>query len=105
DHLLDQGVVRFARDEHARRHGAALPGVEEGGRGGLRRDQVQVVGVEEDGDRLAAELQVDTLQGLRRGLQDLPPGGDAARETHLVDARVGDRRLGDRVRVPGDGVY
>src|SRR5919197_3898103 len=31
DHLLDQGVVRVARDEHAGRHGAALPGVEEGG--------------------------------------------------------------------------
>src|SRR5256885_13167065 len=41
---------------------------------------------------------------LFRSLHDLLPGGDAAREAHLVDARVGDQRLRDRVRLPGDEV-
>ena len=105
DHLLHQVVVRLARDEDARRHGTALTGVEEGRRRGLRRDDVEVVGVEEDGHRLAAELEVHALQGRGGGGQDLLPGRDAAREAHLVDARVRDQRLGHGVRLAGDEVH
>ncbi len=47
----------------------------------------RAVGVEVDADRLAAELEVDALQRLRRRLHDLLAGADAAGEADLVDAR------------------
>ena len=64
----------------------------------------EVVGVEVDADRLAAQLEEDALQVARRRLDDLAAGGDAAGEAHLVDARVAHQGLGDGGVLPGHEV-
>ena len=63
------------------------------------------VGVVEDDDRcLAAELEVNTLQGRRGRARDLLAGGHIAGERDHRHARVADDSGADRLTVAGDDV-
>ena len=54
--------------------------------------------------RLAAELEVDALEGLGRGLRDLLARRDVAGQRDQADVRMPDDPGADRLPVPGDDV-
>ena len=64
----------------------------------------QVGVVEHDHRRLAAELEMDALDGLRRGRGDLLAGGRVAGERHHVDVGMRDRGADRRLARPGHDV-
>ena len=63
----ERPVVAVAHDDEPRRCGAVLAGVEEAGQLDRLGQSVHVGVVEDEDGRLAAELEVDALHGLRRG--------------------------------------
>ena len=67
-------------------------------------DRGRVGVVEHDHRRLAAELEVDALEGVRRGARDLLAGGDVAGERDQPDVRVADDPGADGLAVAGDDV-
>src|SRR4051795_1256920 len=100
---VDDVVVDLAGGEHARRGGAVLAGVVVADAGDRLEDRVEVDVVEDDDRRLAAELEVDALEGLGGVLGDPLARLDRAGERDDVDAGVlDDRRAG--VVAAGDDV-
>ena len=76
--------------EHASRRGAVLAGVVVAGAGdGLERGR-HVDVVEHHHRRLAAELEVDPLEGVGGIARNPLSGVDRARKRDHVDVRVGD---------------
>ena len=62
--------------------------------GGSRRE-LDVGVVEDDDRRLAAELEVEPLDGVRRDLRDPLAGRGITRDRHHADLRVTDQRVTD----------
>src|SRR5205814_6321257 len=90
--------------EDPRARAAVLACVPEDGerRGGGRALEIRVG--EDDVRRLAAELERDALDRLRRDLADPTPDGGRAREGDLRDVGVRDEPLADHAPWPGDDV-
>jgi len=66
---------------------------------------VHVRVLEDDERGLAAELEVDPFDRLRRALEDLPPGGGVSGEAHHVDLRAPDEGLPDHAARSRDHVH
>lgn len=99
DEALGEVVGHLALDEDAFGAVADLPRIDDA-RGGDRLHRKVEVGIgKHDGRRLAAKLQVDARQVLRRRLHDGDARRHAAGEADEIDARVtGERRPGGAPR-------
>ena len=93
--LRDDVVVDTFVDEDARGRRAVLTGVPVAPdlHGFGDRGRIRVV--EHDHRRLAAELEVDALEVVRRVPRDLLPRLDVARQRHETDVRVADEPVPD----------
>ena len=93
-HGGDEGVEAFFRDQRVVGRDAGLPGVEELAGDEPRRDEVEVRIVVDQRGALAAELQRDRDEVLRRGARDVAADRGRAGEEQVIEL---DRR---RTRVP-----
>ena len=80
------------------------PAWKNAGDDGVRHDLIEVDVVEDDGRRLAAELEMHALQRRRRRRHDALAGDGAAGEADLVDQRALDQRRAELRAVAGDDV-
>ena len=101
----DDVVVDALRGQHARRRGAVLTGVEVAGPGDRLHRELHVGVVEDDHRRLAAELQVDPLQGVRRVLGDPLAGRRRARQRDHVDLGMRHQRRARGIAMAADEVH
>src|SRR5882724_4188387 len=100
---LDELVMAVLAHDDPRERRADLAG-ELGGRPGQgRRGGRDVVVVQDQRGRLAAELEIDPRDPLGTDSGDPAAGGGRAGEADLVDARVADQFLGD-LAIGGDDV-
>ena len=102
--LLEQPVVDLRARHHARGGGAVLARVPVAADLDRLGDRGRVGVVEDDHGRLAAELEVDALEGVRGGAGDLLAGRDVAGERDEPHVRVPDDARADRLAVAGDHV-
>ena len=104
DQLGDEAVVDRALHEQPRARLAALPRRREDPRDHPLDRLVEVGVVEDDVGRLAAELERDRLEMLRRELVDLAAGCRAAGEADVRDRGMRHQRLADLRTQAGDDV-
>src|SRR4029079_2787393 len=99
-----QLVVDLWPGDHTAGRGAVLPGVEVAGDRDPLGHGIQVRVIEHDDRRLAAELQVDALQGVGRVLGDQLARGGVTGERDYPHVLVSYERVADRQAVAGHAV-
>jgi hypothetical protein len=99
DELLEQLVVDLRAGDDPRRRRAVLSGVPVAGDPDPLGDGCRVGVVEDDDRRLAAQLEVDALQRLGRGLRHLPAGRHVAGQRDHAHVGVADDARPDRLAV------
>ena len=103
--LREHVVVDRLADQNPGRRGAVLAGVPVAADLDRLGDLLRVGVVEHDHRRLAAELEVDALQGVARVPRDQLPGLDVAGERHEPDVRMADEPVADGQSVAGDDLH